>query len=73
MERDFSVCRAEGSIVFIRRIQERAKVIDIIEKIGRVAAVTLQGWGCKAEVMSGFRQKSRNTEDMVQMLAMEPP
>lgn len=54
MERDFSVCRAEGSSVFIRRIQERARVIDIIEKIRRVAAVTLQGWGCKAEVTLGL-------------------
>ena len=45
MERDFSVCRAEGSSVFIRRIQERTRIIDIIEKIGRVATVNITGVG----------------------------
>lgn len=54
MESDFSGCRAEGSSVLIRRIQERARVIDIIEKIERVAAVILQGWECKTEVTLGL-------------------
>lgn len=54
MERDFAVCRAESSSMFIRRIQERARVIDTIEKIGSVAAVTLWRWGCKAEATLGL-------------------